>query len=393
MPTFEQYMAQSGRQSEMDIIRGQPGGYEKAKAAFEQRGSYGAPSASGMSGIDLGQVPSALKYAQELGVGEEKAMSDIVMKMRAWEKPLDVYGRLETEAGIPELRVTSTTLAKEIANVEDYLSQIEPDIGARTRESLVTEAQRRGMVAAGRKPYLEKLTKLATGLGRVRGSLSEAMAGVGTKVGLAMRGQEMELEPLKMQYTSLVDRNARMMTGFTADRQTQLDVLFDKLQRERQLADQEWELASQLSREETEYSRTLKTAAANAGLKLSGGESNDDILQLIGGAAAEEIQWQRREKKTVGEKSKTTALMSLRREAEAGASYEDIVRRYSAADIPLYQIREEYQNARKMTLGTTAKQEQQWQLPLVTPYEQLKFEEGEGGKMKYTLPDGTVIEF
>ena len=353
----------------------------------------------GGDSIDMSQVPSVQDYIKGQFASEDPALTDLVTKMMAREKPLDIYSRLETEAGLPELKGVSSSLSKEIASIEDYLTQIEPDVSARTRESLVTEAQRRGMVAEGRRPFLEKLGTVGTALGRISGRISEAERGIGTKVGLAMQGQQQELEPLQLRYTTMVDRNARMTTGFTADRQTKLDVLFDKLNRQRQLSDMEWQQASQLASEERQYTKTLQTSAANAGITLKGNETHDDILALIGKTAAEQIAYDRRKGAggTVTEKAQATATISLRRDAQSGVVFQDLVRRYSDT-IPTYKIREEYNavNYYKKPAGESEQQVQSWQL---TPQQQQSAKEAalkakdETGGITVTRPDGTKITF
>ena len=297
----------------------------------------------GTEGIDMSQVPSVQGFVESQFAGEDVALNDLVTRMLGREKPLDIYKRLETEAGLPELKGVSSTLSKEIASIEDYLTQIEPDISARTRESLVTEAQKRGMVAEGRRPFLEKLSTVGTALGRISGRISEAERGIATKTELGLRGQEQDIEPLQLRFQVMTDRNARRLTGFTADRQTKLDVLFDKLNRTRQLSDMEWQEANNLSREERSYMKTLQTSAANAGVRLTGGESSDAILDLIGKAAAEQIAYDRRDKGTgtATERAQATALASLRRDVQSGAVFQDVVRRYSEV-LPVYQIQEEY---------------------------------------------------
>lgn len=234
------------------------------------------------SGLDTSKVPSVEGYVQNQFASEDPYVSAIVNKYQTAEKPLDIYTRLENEAGIPQLKTTASTLMKEVGNVEDILGTIEPDVAARTRESLVTEAQRRGLVQSKQAPWLEKLGKLGTGLGRVMEGLGLARQDVGTKTSLAMEGLQQELKPLEFAYSVKMDRNARSLTGFTTDRQTQLDVLMDKLQRQRTLDDREWEQANKLAAEEREYKRTLQTTAANAGVKISGSESINDLLKNIG---------------------------------------------------------------------------------------------------------------
>jgi hypothetical protein len=322
----------------------------------EGGGGGGGTDSSGRStgSIDMSQVPSVQEYIKGQFASEDPALLDLVKQMQSREKPLDIYGRLETEAGLPELRNTSNTLSKEISSIEDYLRQIEPDISARTRESMVTEAQRRGMVAAGREPFLEKLDTMGTALGRITNRISAAEQGIGTKVNLAMQGQQMDLEPAQLRYATMVDRNARLTTGFTADRQTKLDVMFDKLNRERTLSDQDWQLANQLASEERNYMRTLQTSAANAGITLRGNESTNDILSLIGRTAAEEKAYQRSKSSgsgTVASKKEAAALVALRKDVAQGVKFEDLVRRYGVGDgaLPTYQIREEYNNGAPAT--------------------------------------------
>lgn len=254
----------------------------------------------GGGGVDFSQVPSVSQYVESQFASENTALQDLVNQMIGREKPLDIYSRLETQAGLPELRGVSTSLSKEIANVEDYLQSIEQDVSARTRESLVTEAQRRGIVAETRRLPEERLTRLGTALGRIGERISTSERGISTKVSLALQGQQMELEPLELRYKTIIDQNVRRTTGFVADRQTQLDLLFDKLQRERQLSDMELQQASQLAQEERQYYQGLKTSAADLGVTISGDESSDAILNAIAIARAEQVAYERSEKRRTG---------------------------------------------------------------------------------------------
>lgn len=346
--------------------------------------------------IDLSSVPSVQDYIKGQFATEDPYLQVLLARMAGQEKPLDIYGRLETEAGLPELRATSKTLSSEIANIEDFLDMVEPNVSARTRESLVTEAQRGGMVAAEKKPWTEKLTKLATSLGRIQGGITEATQGISTKTQLAMTGQEMELEPLKLAYSTMVDRNTRLTTGFTTDRQTQLDVLFDKLNRQRTLSDQEWQLANTLASEERTYMKTLQTAAAEAGFKVTGAETADELLNIIGTKAAEEIQWERAYKtKTAGgtgtaeERSASKALIALRNDVANGATFENLVRTYSDI-LPVYQIQAEYNaGSRYGPAKESAAAVGAWTIKPETVYKT----EAAGEKIRIVRPDGSVVEF
>jgi len=355
-------------------------------------------SAAGGGGGDysaIESVPSVQEYIKGQFATEDVALKNLLAQMRSRQSPLDIYSGLEETAGLPMMKKTATTLMKEIASIEDYLDMIEPDVSARTRESLATEAQRRAMVAAGKKPWIEKLSRLGTSLGRLGERIGMAERGIGTKTELAMRAQEMNLEPYQLAYSVTVDRNARMLTGFTEDRQAQLDILWDKLQRQRQLEDREWELAQQLAAEERQYFKNLQAAAAESGIEIGGNESAGELLALIGKTAKEAIDWERSYKEralrrgggggTAGERATAAALVSLRKDVLAGATFEDVMRRYASV-IPTYKIREEYNAASRY--GPAKESESQVEAWFREPEGG-----GEEGGIEIVRPDGSIVRF
>ena len=235
-----------------------------------------------MAELNLSGVPSTQGYIQGQFAGEDPYLQAILDRYAAQEQPLDIYSRLEAQAGVPQLQTTAGTLMKEVGNVEDILSSIEPDVSARTRESLVTEAQRRGIVQAKQEPWSEKLTKLGTSLSRVMEALGLAKQDIATKTALALQGQEMQMKPLEFAYSVKVDRNARLLSGFSEDKQTQLDTILANWQRSNQISDRDYATAQQLSSDERNYYQTLQKAAANAGASVTGNESTIQLLNIIG---------------------------------------------------------------------------------------------------------------
>src|SRR3990167_3416516 len=169
----------------------------------------------GTGGINLGQIPSTQSYIAGQFGAEDPYLQALIQRMTGREDPLAMYGRLEQEMGLPPLRESAGTLSKEIANLEDAYYRLEPDISARTRESIVTEPQRRAMLAEGRRPITEGLTRMGTSLSRIWDAISRGESTLGTKVGLGIKGQEMALEPYQMTYDVMVDRNARLLSGFS----------------------------------------------------------------------------------------------------------------------------------------------------------------------------------
>lgn len=274
----------------------------KAKAAgfntTEEYANSQGYSGSGM--LPTNAAPSALKFQQGLEAPINESLNNLVMTMRSQQKPLDVYNQLESEAGLPGMRKTAATIREQIGNVEDTLKRVEPDVNATTGNSFVTEAQRQGIVAAKQKPLLQTLSELTTGLGRVSDSITASSADLSNKINLFMQGQQMDLEPLKLQYTSLVDQASRLTSAFSTDSQNQLQILMANWNRKNQLDDRQVEQAFTLLQSENSYKKELQKAAASAGAKISGNESTDQLLNIIGKTAAEQLQYERSQKAGTG---------------------------------------------------------------------------------------------
>lgn len=206
--------------------------------------------------IDL-SVPSVLDYTEKAYAPADEALKSYVMAMRGQQKPLDVYSQLETEAGLPQMKKTASTLRENIGNLEDTIRRVEPNISATTRNSLVTEGQRAGMVEARQKPLLQNLGTLTTGLGRIEQGITAASQGIDTKTGLFIKGQEQELQPYQVELTAMQDRAARMVSGFTADNQNNLQVLLAKWNRQNELNDREVDQAFELLKLEKGYNNEI----------------------------------------------------------------------------------------------------------------------------------------
>jgi len=255
-------------------------------------------SQGGGGGLNIDSIPSTLEFAtgQEAVIGGE--LAELTTEMASQEKPLDVYTRLEEEAGVPEQRKVAQTLREQIYGIEDTIRRVEPTIKATTRESMVTEGQRERMAVTQKKPLLERLGELSISLGRVGEGISASMQDISAKVGLFIKGQEMDLQPLLLQYQNTVDSASRLMSAFSIDSQNQLQVLIANWQRQNELDDREYEQAFALLQQENSYTQALRSSAATAGVVLKGNESTNDILKKIGESAREEIEHARREATT-----------------------------------------------------------------------------------------------
>lgn len=201
----------------------------------------------------INKLPKAQDYAASLDNADNQAFLDYLKVASGQQKPLDFYNSALDSAGVPQMRKTSSTLQGQIYDLEDTLRRVEPDVSANSRNSVVTESQRRGMVTERQKPLVENLGWLGQSLGRVSNSISQETANAATLTGLNQQGQQMELDPYKMRIQMVSEQNARKMTGFTTDLQNTLSVGLAKIQRGEQLDDREFTRIAELAKLEKTY--------------------------------------------------------------------------------------------------------------------------------------------
>jgi len=206
----------------------------------------------------LKSLPSAKDFAAGLDSRENDVFGNYFKTAREQPKPLELFDMMSESAGVPQLRKSQSSLQGTIYDIEDSLRRLEPDINARTQNSVVTESQRRGMLTSAQKPIMENYGWLNQSLGRISGALAETQKDVTQRVGYALEGFRMELEPYKEQLSLVVTQNARAMTGFSTDRQTTLDVLLAKIGRQEKVTDQEFTAARELAIKEADYLQAIK---------------------------------------------------------------------------------------------------------------------------------------
>lgn len=182
-----------------------------------------------------------------------------------------LYNRLQNEAGIPGLSEAAQGFKNEIYKVKDRLDRLGEDVTARTSGTLTTEAQRNRLQTAEAEPLQTNLSRLGTGLAPISDMLSSATQSVSTQMGLQTDQQERELEPVKLRINAISDKFAREITGFTSNRELELTGVLDKLKRDRELSDRDWELAQTLAAEERAFSRQKALAALQMDTSYLGG--------------------------------------------------------------------------------------------------------------------------
>lgn len=263
---------------------------------FGSQSASGGGSAVNTTPYDnlLNNQPSALEFAKTQEAKIDDAFKQYAMVARAQKKPLDVYSEFESGAGLPAQRKLQGNMRKQIFDLEDTINRQERIVKGTTRESLVTESQREQLVTARQQPLIEQLTKLTRDYSNISQSISELRSDLALKAELYLKGQEQELEPYKLNYQALTDQAARLQSAFGIDSQNKLEISLAKIRRGEELDDRERDEAYSLLQTETEYLKSLKTAAAAAGASVTGDDTADSLLRKIGEQAAADIAWQRR---------------------------------------------------------------------------------------------------
>lgn len=189
----------------------------------------------------------------------------------AQEKLPDLYKRLQTEAGIPELSNQLQVYKDQIYRTKDLLDRLDEDVTSRTQGTLTSEAQRNRIIASEANPLETQLSRLGTGMQPISDQLTGAQGQLSALLPLYMQQQEKELDPIKMQINSLSDRFARELTGFTTQRENTLNALMDGITRGRQLDDAQLAEAQKLAAEEREFARQRALAAQAASYQIGNG--------------------------------------------------------------------------------------------------------------------------
>lgn len=215
---------------------------------------------------------SAATEANTLNTGTNNAFGTYMDYAKSLQSPTDQYSALLKQNGIPQLQQTSENLQGNINNLENTMYRITPNVSANTTNSLVTDSQRQGMVAAQELPIQSQLQPLESNLSTVENSLGTQEQNVASEVNAENTYQGNMLNAAGMGVTVAQDNAARTMTGFTTDQQNTLQMLMAKLQAQETLDSSEWTTLSDLAGKQVDYQNALGQIGA-------GVSANNSMLQ------------------------------------------------------------------------------------------------------------------
>lgn len=193
------------------------------------------------------QVANATSnFATGLNANENNAFNDYLHTVQAQPSSVDTYNQQLDKAGVPALQKTSATLQGQIYNLQDTLRRVEPNVSATTSNSLVTEAQRQGMVTAQQKPLNDQLGWLGQSEGRITDAITQGKADALQLTNLNSADQAKLLDAYKTKLSLAQSQGTRALQAFTTDISNTLNVSLAKISRGEKLSDTEAANAFQL---------------------------------------------------------------------------------------------------------------------------------------------------
>lgn len=156
----------------------------------------------------------------------------------------------EAAFGLPQLRESYLAGNQNIANLQNTLFNIPNTVKQTSTNSLLNEGQRQRLVTAQGAPIERALSQLMP-----------AQANLGQTLnmyeGLSSARTAMELDPYAKSYDLMTQRQAREMTGWSEQNQTELTRLIQNQQAGLTWTNAEAQRANQLALQEMQYKLTM----------------------------------------------------------------------------------------------------------------------------------------
>lgn len=169
------------------------------------------------------------------------------------QKLQDVLRQAQNERGVGGLQNAINLFQSQISGTKGLLDRLPENLAQRTQGTFTTQAllDRQNAVEGG--ALRTQLSRLSAGLEPVVQAYGLASQDIEQLLGATQAQQAKELSPYEKRLDTLSDRYSREVTGFTFNKENELNVLLDKLQRERELNDREWQAAQKLAEQEREF--------------------------------------------------------------------------------------------------------------------------------------------
>lgn len=217
-------------------------GGKSYKATVNNNGTRSFSPYADTSAYDslLGSVKGATTdFANTLDAREANAFKDYLGAVKSQPTALETYQQQLEAAGVPKMRETAKGLQDTIYGLEDSLRRVEGNVAATTRNSIVTQAQREGIINEQQKPLLTNLGWLSQNLGRISTAITDATGQALTLTNLSSQDSQRIIDAYSKQLEMITHGDDRALNAFISDTNNFLNVTLAKIQRNEKVSDQE----------------------------------------------------------------------------------------------------------------------------------------------------------
>jgi hypothetical protein len=120
----------------------------------------------------------------------KQAQADVVRYDKGRPRGSDIYSSVSADLGIPDARAQLSRDRAAIENTNNLIEAVNPSVTGRTQGSLVTEAQRQGLVNKETAPLMAGLGKQTGAYNTSQGAFADLMGQAQLKAQLAIQDQD-----------------------------------------------------------------------------------------------------------------------------------------------------------------------------------------------------------
>lgn len=224
-------------------------------------------------------LPKATDFEAGTNANENQALGDYFGYLNSTTSPLDFYTKTTGAMGLPQLRKTQSSLQGTVYGLEDALRAVEPNVTATTGNSLVTEAQRQGMVTAKQAPIQQNLSTQSTALGRVSDAVTQGNQQALDLTNLNEQGEQKFIDAYKTKLDTAMTQGSQGLQAFINDTNNTLNITLAKIARGEKVSDTDAANAFSLLTLQKTAQSNLSNALAEDAAK---GTSNSDRYISLG---------------------------------------------------------------------------------------------------------------
>lgn len=224
--------------------------------------SYGSPTPAKTTSTPAKATPAPTPYWDQQA---KNLYNSVASFDKTAQDPLQMYNAALDKLGIADVRTRVTSLRNSLIDTENLLRNVDPNVTARTSNSLVTEAQRQKLVASEQAPIAENL--------RIQGqNFDAAQAEYNQILGEGKTQAELQYEGQKQKRQALMDRlKVAMDNAKTAEDKRRWQAEYNRLKAKDAEETRRWNLDYALKQQELAKSNASSGSSGGGGGSGTGG--------------------------------------------------------------------------------------------------------------------------